>query len=317
MSFPNMKRQRELLKERLRSPNREDTSLTNEWSGEGSPAIYNLIKMKILVPIDFPGCALTAVRYAIGLAKTLNAKIEVLHTYHLPMASTDLTHTVDLSAYEGYEEDCQERFEQLRLNIPEINDIDTEFCVEVGLLRDRVDQLIESKKVQAIVMGTTGTNGLLKTMFGSNASAIAYHSNCPVISIPEGHDSTRLTNIVFATDLYVPNKTEDLDLLKRLADLYHAKVYILHISKDPKSIDLDKSLETLNLEDYFKDISHEFSFLPGSEIDQGISDFIESMNIDMLAMRPGDHSWIEDLFGKSHTQRALAHTKIPMMTIHK
>jgi nucleotide-binding universal stress UspA family protein len=52
-------------------------------------------------------------------------------------------------------------------------------------------------------------------------------------------------------------------------------------------------------------------------VDEGISEFAEKNNIDLIITLPKKHSVLERLFEKSTTRELIHQTKIPMMCIHQ
>jgi nucleotide-binding universal stress UspA family protein len=60
-----------------------------------------------------------------------------------------------------------------------------------------------------------------------------------------------------------------------------------------------------------------YDFIENKNVNEGINDFAEKNNIDLIITLPQKHSFLESLFEKSVTRELLHHTYIPVMCIRK
>jgi nucleotide-binding universal stress UspA family protein len=51
-------------------------------------------------------------------------------------------------------------------------------------------------------------------------------------------------------------------------------------------------------------------------VEEGISEFAEKNNLDLVILFPKKHSLLESLFEKSHTRDLIHQTRIPLMCVH-
>jgi nucleotide-binding universal stress UspA family protein len=58
-----------------------------------------------------------------------------------------------------------------------------------------------------------------------------------------------------------------------------------------------------------------YDFIENKDVNEGINDFAEKNNIDLIVTLPQKHSFLESLFEKSLTRELLHHTHIPVMCI--
>ncbi len=268
--------------------------------------------MNILIPFNFSLSSLSALRFGINLANETGSRIIVLHCGELHLPSYDLSYTVGGTSFTMYTEMVSKRFKKLLEELPITGEI--EFEVQQAGLIDVAKEIIADDQVDLVIMGAGDSKGLTKTLFGNFTLEMMSATRIPVIAISSDFSDSNLKNICIAFDLSTEN-VEDLEMAKHLAVLHDARIHFLNVSDNPKEMDEEHSLDVLNLYDFFKGIDHEFHFLSSEDVDKTIDEFIKKNDINMLVLRPGNH-W---LFGKlfSHTRRALAHQKIPLMTIHK
>jgi nucleotide-binding universal stress UspA family protein len=58
-----------------------------------------------------------------------------------------------------------------------------------------------------------------------------------------------------------------------------------------------------------------YDFIENKDVNEGINDFAEKNNIDLIVTLPQKHSFLKSLFAKSLTRELLHHTHIPVMCI--
>ena len=71
----------------------------------------------------------------------------------------------------------------------------------------------------------------------------------------------------------------------------------------------------IQLEKELNDIEHFNYFLELDDIVSGINDFVESHNIDMIAIIPHRYSLMERLFHKSISKEMAFHTHVPLFAL--
>jgi len=139
---------------------------------------------KILLPIDFSESTNEVLDYALSLAKTYKAKLEVLHVVHelVNMTGFYLPHI----SYDVIENDMEnaaiknlETFGEKNLK----GKVDFEIHTKRGVPYDEIIKSAEEFKADIIVMGTHGATGLDHLMFGSNAEKVVRRSPVPVLTV--------------------------------------------------------------------------------------------------------------------------------------
>lgn len=142
----------------------------------------------ILVAIDGSEHSLRAAEYALGLAKTFEAKLTAVTVSYVP-ASEDLSQLDVLrqSLVEdksNYTKDAEKWFERFIQNAKESNvQLNTELLNSTRPVDYVILEYAEEKKIDLIVVGTRGRTGFKKLLLGSVASSIVTYSHCPVLVI--------------------------------------------------------------------------------------------------------------------------------------
>ena len=270
----------------------------------------------ILVPIDFSECSLNALRYALTLAKDFKAKITVINGYKIPIPAADINYTFDPEIYDDYEKEMKEKFSLLPGKIPELNMVDVEYKVEMAFPVEAIEQEITERSIDLVVMGTKGASNLAEAVIGSNTYHVAKRATCPVLAVPDNIKSRKINNIAIAVDLNHDDKDWPLKMLSNMAEQYNAAVHFLHVSDKPSEIPYDQAWEVLAYKKEFEGIENYFHFIENKNTEEGINDYLEHNDIDMLVLLPKKHPFFENLFKRSVTRKMLLHAKIPLLTIN-
>ncbi|MGZ4073878.1 MAG: universal stress protein, partial [Bacteroidia bacterium] len=168
-------------------------------------------------------------------------------------------------------------------------------------------------------MGMRGAGPLAEKMIGSVTTSLIKKTKCPVLTIGEDVKFKSPKNIVFAFDNTEIKNEKALSPLKEFAALFKAHVYILNVIQ-PQSktvLAVDNAAEIAKITHLLDGIENSFHHIHNENIIEGISDFSEKKNIDMVVMIPHAHSALHNLFNQPQTKRMAFHTKIPLLALHE
>lgn len=274
--------------------------------------------MKILIPTDFSNRSKVAVRYAVTLAKKLDAEIILLHAVHFdapPRAAVSMkTPRIEDSMVENAEQDGAQLLREIRAEHGADQNIHYE--ITRGLpMKDAVSAYAQKHGISLIVMGTKGATGLDQVLLGSNAAAMINASSIPVITVPEFAHCESLKHIVYATDMQ--NTLAELQALIPWAKAFDATIHALHIAPPgaAEALDAAKTAETLVQESGYPNIS--FHVAANDDVIAGLDVFIAQKQADLLAMFTHDLTFFEKLFGQSVTRKMAFQSNIPLLTMKK
>jgi nucleotide-binding universal stress UspA family protein len=71
------------------------------------------------------------------------------------------------------------------------------------------------------------------------------------------------------------------------------------------------------LQELLAELNPVYDSLVNADINDGLVEFAEKNNIDLLVVVPKKHNLIDKLFHKSHTKHLLLHTHVPLMSVHE
>ena len=268
----------------------------------------------ILIPVDFSPASYNASIYAAELARLLKAKLLLFHAYMLPTPVSEVPYvmiTVDELQKEN-EGLIKKDAEKLHENFG----VEVEWLVRIGIPSDETKAITEERDISMIVIGMRGAGGLDK-IIGSTTTNVIRKVTTPVLIIP--HDSTFQTikNITYASDFSYSASATLFDPLIEIITLFSARIHIIHVKKENgnNNDNAKQELGKERINEYFKNIDHEFVTLSDSSIMHGINEYLHTHSSELLVMVAHKHSFFERVFSKSRTTSMAYETRIPLLVL--
>ncbi len=275
--------------------------------------------MKVLLPTDFSDNSFEAIRYALLLFKDVKCEFSLLHTYMPPIYHTEyligspgqigLGDVIQETAITNLAK-LQKRLEDQYKN----NKHTFESYACLNTLPNQVNEMVEDKKIDLIVMGTKGATGAQEILFGTHTVHIIKKAKCPVIAIPPNFVYEVPKEILFPTDYEVDFKSKPLDILLKIAKQHISSIEVLHVSY---GYDLSKKQQENKekLDGILQDVAHLFHNQPNQEVIQAINNFQLKHKMNLLVMVQNKHTFVERLFIEPVIKKIGFHITIPFMVI--
>jgi nucleotide-binding universal stress UspA family protein len=268
----------------------------------------------ILVPTDFSSSSNNAAIYAAALAKELNAKIILLHSFHVPIPPSDIPVTA-ISV-----EELQKNNE--RFLAREVSRIHRHYDVKVGVSTragfavDEIYDLEKEKKPDLIIMGMKGAGKVQEVLIGSTAISVIRTAKTPVLLIPETSAFVKPKKIILACDYKAGMNLDNLSFLKMVAGKLNSEIFLVNVVLDKESIPAaEKGVEGMGIAQYMGNIKCSSHFPLNKDFISGIDDFLNKQEVEMITIIPQKHNLLERLFSESHTKRMAFHSEIPLLTL--
>ncbi len=266
------------------------------------------MRKNILFPTDFSPVADHAFQYALQLAKKLEASIDLMSVYHLPVGDTSRVapYQVDDLLREKRAEVMQ-KLGALAEKAPANRTGQLRADYGLFVYQEIIDAARQGN-YQLIVMGTKGERNAVQQMVGSVTTHTLMNAPCPVIAVPESAPLAPVQRIAYATN-FEPKDEKAISELTELGEKLQAKIHFLHV---------DKEADARKVEAYRRVTQYPFPFTDFTVVAnpspaEGINDFIKNNQIDMLALFVPDRRLLERLFHRSFTKIMTFHTKIPLL----
>jgi nucleotide-binding universal stress UspA family protein len=191
-------------------------------------------------------------------------------------------------------------------------------CIsDVGYVTEVVNEIVAGQKVDLVVMGAHGSNGLNQLLLGNHARGMIDAVLKPLLLVPNTAVVTPIRKIAFATDF---NKIEaDLKFIYELiplAKILNAEILITHVySNKDDHAKYEKAMarfttELSNKADY---PNIYYRIVTNDSAEAGLDWICEHGQIDILAMVHRPHNFFDNLLKGSHTKRMSNRIGVPLL----
>lgn len=276
---------------------------------------------KILVPTDFSKPAMVATEVAADIARKAGAELTLLHVIEEAVGNS-LNVEGQVTADSGWEEklftmkliEKAKRQMAKLLEDPKLADVKLKQELRVGSPYHGMNAIITDKKVDLVVMGTSGRSDLEEMIIGSNTEKVVRTSHCPVLTLHNKPASKNFKDIVYATSM---DKHEEVfsKIVRSTQKLYDSTIHLVRINT-PGNFQRDvivkkymqdfaKKLQLKNFTiNVFNDISEE----------EGIIYFADSINADLVAMSTHGRTGFAHVLAGSIAEDVVSHSRRPVLT---
>ena len=273
---------------------------------------------RIVVPTDFSASATSAMNYAVEMAKDIGAAIHLYHVYQVPVAVSDVP--VVIVSVEELKKNAEEQLEYLKKGLEHITSdkpvtVTTE--ATMGNTVDELEELCKRLHPFMVVMGSRGSTGMERILFGSTTLTAIKHLTCPVIVVPPGSNYKGIKKVGFACDFRKVIETTPTHYIEELVKLFGASLHVLNVDYENKHFKPETPEESLYLHTLLKDLNPQYHFIEEKDIEDGINKFAEENNLDLVITIPKKHKLLDGLFRKSSTRQLVFESHIPVLCIHE
>lgn len=276
---------------------------------------------KIIVPTDFSYAAKDAYLFAVEVAATLNATVEVVHIYS---GSFNTQRPYALKAGMG-------RYESLMDDLKTFVQIEEEGNVLVkpkvsvsyqaigGATEKNLIKLSEAPNTLMLVMGMTGASVSKERIIGSVSRVISQKANCPVLLVPKDTNFKGFKQVLFASD-YDSVEAQFLRKAVSFSKPFKATMHFIHVQEE-NDLTLNVELEDRLFNYLFAEGDPTYAFnmatIDAKTVTQGLNQYIEENNIDLTIMVAHKRNFWERIMHKSITKAMTMTAKTPILVYHK
>ena len=276
---------------------------------------------KILVPTDFSPNAARAIDYAVQIAKLNQATIYVIHACD----NLDTLNMENVQLRREYNKKITDKafdnLEMIRRSIEETEQVLVNIQLYSGPVNDTILLAAQEHNADLVIMGTLGISGIKEAIFGSKTAAVISNTTVPVLAIPLEYDWSPPSKFLLAINHF----DEVSDILYPVFDLaktFKAEVRLTVFTDEDNIVSsnyLTDAREIKFAEDKlrkkYSDLVINAEHLTGRHFEESINEFIESNQIDLLAMMTHKRSFIGSIFKRSITRKMSYHSKVPILAI--
>ena len=273
----------------------------------------------IIVPTDFSPVSINAVNFAADMAIAINANILLFNVYNIPVAFSSGVPLMLISVDE-LKQTCEFQLEQLKTKILHVTSGKIKVTTEsrMGNIVDELEELCTHIQPFAVVMGAKGKTGVEKLVFGSTTLTAIRHLTWPVICVPQGKEYGKgIKKIGFACDFRQVVEITPVQFIKQMVKEFNAELHILNVDYKEKHFRPETPEQSFLLHNLLKDINPNYHFINNADIEDGINDFAETNNLDLVIAIPRKHRLLEGIFKPSSTRQLVFQSHIPIMCVHE
>ena len=272
----------------------------------------------IIVPTDFSPVALNATNYAADMAIAVNAEILLVNIYTIPVSYSEVP--VAMISIEEMKKASEAELTDLKTSLEHIPSGKIKIRIEsrMGNTVDELEDICNTVKPFVVVMGSKGKSGIENLLFGSTTLTAIRHLSWPVICVPPGKEyGSGIKKIGFACDFKEVRETTPVDLIKEMVSVFGAELHILNVDNNNKDFRPETPEQTFKLHDLLKDINPTYQFIDHPDVEDGINDFAEKNNMDLIIAIPKKHKLLDGIFKPSSTKQLIFQSHIPVMCLHE
>ena len=270
---------------------------------------------KIIVATDFSPVALNAAMYAAHMALVIHADLVLLHVYSIPIVYSEVPAAVNPEELRLAAEKNMSALEaQLKQETKDKLNIET--AIRMGSFYHELKIVCDYIQPYNVVMGSQGTTAKERLLFGSHAVHAMKHLTWPLITVPPKATFSAIKKIALACDLNKVAENTPIDEIKLLVHDFNAEFHRLNTGKE-SVFDPEVVFQSGMLQEMLEDLKPIYDFISSENTDEGILQFAQENNIDLLLVLPKRHSFLEAMIHKSHTKHFVLHSHVPVMALHQ
>ena len=271
----------------------------------------------LLVPTDFSPIADNAMKYAMDMAKATNSNLMLVNMYQIPISFSEVP-LVTISLDE-LRKISQNKLASIKHNIENITGGGIHVYTEsiLGEVSYEVEKLCERLHPYAVIVGTRGVTGIGKFFLGSNTQSIVEHVNTPVLVIPPGATFKPFKKIGLATDMKGVIEHTPVGPIRELVSFFGADLHVLNVDYERRHFTSNTPEESLHMDMLLTGMNPVYDFIENKDVEDGIQEFAEKNNLDLLITLPKKQHFLEKILEKSVTRDLIYHTNLPLMCIHQ
>lgn len=269
----------------------------------------------IILATDFSPAALNACNYAADMAKAINADLLLVNIPDVPKYFTDAQPLITpdeilLTAKESLDN------LQCSLERKTGNAISIKTEVRMGTFFTELQKLCNEVHPFAVVMGSQGKTNTERIFFGSNTVFAMKRLNWPLLAIPIGTKFSGIRKIGLACDFEKVPDTIPADEIGIFVKSFNADLFVINTGTTTAH-NSEMIFQSGLVQVMLEELHPKYEFITNENIDDGIIDFCEKNNIDMLIIIPRRHTLSEKLIYKSHTKQMVLHSHVPVVAFHQ
>ncbi|MEM5565501.1 universal stress protein [Psychroserpens sp. AS72] len=274
---------------------------------------------KVLLLTDFSDTSKNAMHYALNLFKEDTCIFYVLHVQKSTSYTTDdLMLAGNESIYNSIVKDVEYQLDGLVSALKKkFNNVNFKFetLIDYDVLTDAIDQVVSSKHIDVLVMGSNGVSGAKEVVFGSNTINVIRKVECTTLVIPEGFTYKKPQEVLLPLDSLDTLGGKAFSKILQFVKMYSNKLHVLRINENGSMP--DAQINDLEHMEYFsKDFPSNYHIVNNVPMHYAVSGYIQTNAIDLTILIEQKELLLERFFMGSTTTKIGNNLEVPLLVFH-
>lgn len=264
----------------------------------------------IILATDFTDASDHAVDYSVrlfdGLADT-KPHYFLLHGFK-PMVPYTNTPSMPVMSNDALEQEFKTKLASQREQLQEKEDVDA--YLMRGNVQEAIQKLNLNGEPDLIVMGSRKKDTFTRMTVGTHTINVANEATCPVLAVPLEAKNSPIDKIVLVVlDDKAPN-ARSIKILESISNGYNSKITVLHASDED-------GFEAIHSKVHSKmnGLNHDHIVLSDGENYEEITQTIEELNPDMVALIADDANFFQKIFHNSVSEKMIYYSRVPTLIL--
>ena len=269
----------------------------------------------ILVPTDFSNCAQYALEAAILIAKKFNAKLHLYSCLELPENWFSMSST-EQQAFPDALQQIEAATDTFNTIIKHHSDLDINGSYSSGKLIEEIQNCIQEKDIDFIVMGSHGKSGISEIFIGSNTQKVVRMIHRPILVVKRPLENIDFKNVVFASSFNLSEKKPFREF-KTIIAPFKPIIHFLGIMTS-YFFDVPAAATQSAMDDFVK-LGRPFEcktyIFKTSNIETGVRQFSKEIDADLIAISNHNRRPLKRMLMGSNVEALINHSELPVLTI--
>ncbi len=277
----------------------------------------------ILIATDFSVTAQHAATYVCKLSNQLNPQKIILY-YALENINPDRILLTDIFAPSAdiIVAEKEEAMRQLDILTGIIRPLLNSNVRIEAISNDRtiingINELVNQERIDLVCIGISGKGNQNKNVIGSNTLRLMRECLATLLVVPSKVDFMPVNKILLAWDQKDTKETLPLFSLTAIIQALNAKLFVVYIDNNSSQTAAEIVEESRDLHELLKPLNPEVHAPKLRSVTDGLLQFVDEHEINLMAIVPKKSSFLEEFFKQSSTQKIALRTEIPMLILRK
>lgn len=270
---------------------------------------------KILVPLDFSVQSEYALKLASKIARNTEIEVNLLHLVEIPSGQVDMGSGSIFGIPQSmhYIQKVKDRILAIKANFFE-DTTNVKYAIRFESPLEGILKFSKRTNPDLIVMGSKDRSIIDELLIASIAKKVARKSKIPLVAVSKDPQDVDVKELVFVSNFEEENR-KSFEVLLDFSQKFKSKIHLLNVNTMNRFKSTRRSKEKMKtfLEKY-KNQEHTIHVYNDDSVENGVLNFSNEIDADMIALSTHERSGIFRLFGKSVSKRVSKKSLKPVIT---